>query len=68
MPQISLYIDEPTLKKIETAAKIEDVSLSKWVNSKLKGALEKSWPQGYFELFGTMPAPSPGKSTKARRP
>jgi hypothetical protein len=54
MPQISLYIDEQTLKKIEIAARIEDVSLSKWVNGKLKSVLQRSWPQGYFELCGAL--------------
>jgi len=29
MPQLSLYIDEETLSKIEIAAKIEKLSLSK---------------------------------------
>ena len=35
MPQISLYIDGPTLKKIENAALRQRVSISKWVADQL---------------------------------
>lgn len=54
MPQISLYIDEPTLKKIETAAKLEETSLSQWVRSRLVTSLDTSWPEGYLALFGSL--------------
>lgn len=54
MPQLSLYIDEETLKKIEIAAKIEHLSLSKWVVSKLRITLEHSWPDDYELLFGAI--------------
>ena len=54
MPQLSLYIDEETLSKIEIAAIIEKLSLSKWVVSKLKDTLEHSWPDGYESLFGAI--------------
>lgn len=52
MPQISLYVDEKTLKQIENAAKSEKKSISKWVSSKLKSSLHNKWPEGYFNLFG----------------
>lgn len=52
MPQISLYVDEITLKQIENAAKSEKKSISKWVSSKLKSLLHNRWPEGYFNLFG----------------
>lgn len=54
MPQLSLYIDEPTLKKIEVLAKIEKKSISKWVRLKLKKVIEKTWPDDYFALFGSV--------------
>ena len=54
MPQISLYIDESTLKKVETLAKNEHKSLSKWVRIKIKNAIEKTWPDNYFTLFGSV--------------
>ncbi len=54
MPQLSLYIDEETLSKIEIAAKIEKLSLSKWVVSKLKDTIEHSWPDDYELLYGAI--------------
>ncbi len=54
MAQLSLYIDEETLRKIELAAKIEKTSLSKWVVSRLKDAVEGSWPRSFGELFGSI--------------
>jgi hypothetical protein len=54
MPQLSLYIDKETLSKIEMAAKIEKLSLSKWVVSKLKDTLKHSWPDDYELLFGSI--------------
>ena len=40
MPQISLYIDEETLKKVEKAAKKEHISISKWVGNNIKRSFE----------------------------
>jgi hypothetical protein len=54
MPQLSLYLDEKTLKKVEKAARISKVSVSKWVRSKLMRSLQNEWPEDYFELFGAI--------------
>lgn len=54
MPQLSLYIDDRTLKKIELAAKIEKLSLSKYVVKKLNESLVNSWPENYEVLFGSI--------------
>ena len=55
MPQLSLYIDEETVKKIEYMAHSRHVSLSKWVRSVIKKALEENdWPEDYFNLFGSI--------------
>lgn len=54
MPQISLYIDDETLSKIETAAKINKTSISKWVSERLKESLANSWPENYGSLFGSI--------------
>jgi hypothetical protein len=54
MPQISLYIDKPTLKKVETMAKREKKSISKWVRLRIKKSMEKTWPENYFSLFGSV--------------
>ena len=54
MPQISLYIDDETLKKVGRAAKLENKSISKWVSSRIKTSLSNSWPQDWFTLFGSL--------------
>jgi len=54
MPQLSLYIDEETLHKLETAAKLENLSISKYVVQKLNETMSASWPTGYEKLFGSI--------------
>lgn len=54
MPQLSLYIDDETLSRIEAAAKINKTSISKWVSERLKESLAKSWPENYGSLFGSV--------------
>ena len=52
MPQISLYVTQPDLVKIENAAAKEKKSISKWVVTKLFEHLEPSYPAGYEKLAG----------------
>jgi hypothetical protein len=54
MPQLSLYIDAKTLSKLQEAAKINNTSVSKWVNKKLKEELLHNWPDNYQSLFGSI--------------
>lgn len=54
MPQLSLYIDNETLKKLETAAKIEKLSISKYAVKTLNEKLDNSWPENYQNLFGSV--------------
>lgn len=54
MPQLSLYIDDKTLKKLETAAKIEKLSISKLAVKKLNETLNQKWPDNYKSLFGSI--------------
>jgi len=54
MPQISLYIDEPTLKKIETAARKQRLSISKWVAQQLRARIDPVYPIHYEDLFGSI--------------
>jgi len=62
MPQVSLYIDEDTLKKVEDRAKQDHESLSKWVGERIKKTLNEEYPPGFFELFGVL------KDTPFERP
>ncbi|MCP4971700.1 MAG: toxin-antitoxin system, antitoxin component [Arcobacter sp.] len=54
MPQISLYVDNETLQKVEHAAKLENKSISKWVSSKLKYSLQNNLPDEWLNLFGSL--------------
>ena len=54
MPQLSLYIDAKTLKELETAAKIENLSLSKYAVRKLSESMRGKWPDHYEDLFGAI--------------
>ena len=54
MPQLSLYIDEKTLERISLAAKIENISISKFVVKKLSESMNDTWPENYGDLFGSI--------------
>jgi len=54
MPQLSLYIDKQTLHKLEVAAKIENLSISKFAVKKINETLNKNWPANYRKLFGSI--------------
>ena len=54
MPQISLYIDEATLKKIQRAARHKRMSVSRWVAGQLRARLEAVYPEHYSDLFGSI--------------
>ena len=54
MPQISLYIDEPTLKKVENAALRQHVSISKWVAEQIRTRIEPVYPPHFEDLFGSI--------------
>lgn len=53
MPQISLYIDEATLRKVESAASRQHVSISKWVAEQIRSKIEPVYPKGFEDLFGS---------------
>ena len=54
MSQVTIYLDDESLRKIETAAALEKSSLSKWVKSRLMQSLEDRWPENYSSLFGSL--------------
>lgn len=54
MAQLTIYLDTQIIKKIEEAAREENLSVSKWVRQKLEYALNKEWPNSYFSLFGSL--------------
>jgi hypothetical protein len=54
MPQISLYIDEATLKKVEGAASSQNMSISKWVAQQIRARIEPVYPKNYENLYGSI--------------
>jgi hypothetical protein len=54
MPKLTIYVDEDTQRRLKQAAKRESLSASKWVRLRLARVLKSAWPQGYFELFGSL--------------
>ena len=54
MPQISLYIDEKTLKKVERAAMKQHTSISKWVAQQIREKVEPCYPADFESLFGSI--------------
>ena len=54
MPQLSLYIDNETQKQLEIAAKIEHLSISKYVVKILNESMHAKWPLHYDDLYGSI--------------
>lgn len=54
MPQLSLYLDEKTLRKLEVAAGIEHLSISRYAVKILNESMYAKWPECYGELFGAI--------------
>ena len=59
MPQLTIYLDEETAEKAREAAQRAGFSLSRWAREKLSAAADvgKTWPEGYFDLFGSIDDP-----------
>ncbi len=54
MPQLSLYVDERTMERLRRAAKLESVSVSKYVVDKINRIIRTEWPENYGQLFGAI--------------
>jgi len=54
MSQVSLYLDQEVLETARRNARIENISLSKYVSRALMKQAEAGWPQNYWELFGAL--------------
>lgn len=54
MPQLSLYVTNEQLSKIENEAHAEKLSLSKWVVNKIMERIEPCYPEGWADLFGSV--------------
>ena len=54
MPQLSLYVTQEQLLKIENEAHAKKMSLSKWAVSKIMEKIEPHYPEGWADLFGSV--------------
>ena len=54
MAQLTIYLDEASLTKINKAAKREHCSVSKWVRDQLEQSLKGAWPKGYEKVLGSL--------------
>jgi hypothetical protein len=52
--QVTLYMDEELRSRVEEAARRADMSVSRWVVRAVTENLERSWPDGWFDLFGSL--------------
>ena len=55
MPQVTIYLDEDTQKRVKKAARAEGTSLSKWIAASLREKTESTWPKAFLELAGAFP-------------
>lgn len=46
MPQLTLYVDETTARKIRACAAASGVSLSRWVADLVQARTAAQWPHG----------------------
>lgn len=58
MPQLSLYLDNKTLKAVESKAKARKISVSRYVKEAIEKDIHSHWPQDYFSLFGSVADPT----------
>ena len=54
MPQISLYFDETLARAIGDGASKNNISVSKYVSTILYQHINDEWPEGYFEVLGSL--------------
>ena len=54
MAQVSLYLDNKTFEKVETAAHLCDVSISKYVAEIIRDHFVHEWPSDYAGLYGSV--------------
>ncbi|MDR3282614.1 MAG: hypothetical protein LBS92_03260 [Candidatus Methanoplasma sp.] len=54
MPQISLYVDEKTLRDIELRANLNNMSVSKFVVNAVNRYVASSWPKYFDSLPGSV--------------
>jgi hypothetical protein len=52
MPQVTIYVDQETSRRMRAAAKAAGVSLSRWVSGLVKQRTAQEWPDSVRRLAG----------------
>ena len=52
MPQVTLYVDEETDRRMRAAAQRAGVSLSRWIRDLIRGKTANEWPESVANLAG----------------
>lgn len=52
MSQVTIYIENPTLKKLKSAAKKSGLSVSRWITGLVNKELNSQWPKDVQDLAG----------------
>ena len=54
MGQLTIYLDDPSLRRVKAAARRERRSVSGWVKERIVRQFDQVWPDGYFDLLGSL--------------
>jgi hypothetical protein len=55
MPQITLYLDEPTVKLMREQAQAAGIPYSRWVADLIRQSVITRWPAEVLSSFGAFP-------------
>jgi hypothetical protein len=54
MSQVTIYLDEETVRRVERAAKSAKSSVSAWIKARLTEVLDDAWPPTFLETLGSL--------------
>ena len=54
MAQLTIYMDDNTVKQIEKAAHAEHSSVSKWIKNKILQFFQKEWTADFIKTLGIL--------------
>lgn len=58
MPKVSIYLPDAVYKRVREEAQLRHLSISKVITEAIEAKLNKGWPEGYFNLFGSITGPT----------
>ncbi len=68
MSQLTIYLDDVSMREVKRSARREHVSVSKWARQRLCEAVRHTWPPDYFKLFGALDAADLSRPPQADLP